>query len=225
VRISTDLWRRHLGRWLPPLFICLVGAAILSTYGLVLASQARFREGRVERRRAELDLLEASRSALAESVESAKVNQARIDEFYESRLSTESQRVTQIIAEVKTLARRAGLEPTVISYPDESLRNYNLVKRSIVFAVEGTYVELRRFINFLELSEFFLTLEEIQLGRTSGHDTRASQAAHLRRPGAGAPLCGLASASSGLLRLFHGCRRIDHPIRSRYRVEEWSRQR
>ena len=164
MRKSADLWRRHLGRWLPPLVICLVGLAILSTYGLVLASQASFREGRVERRRAELDLLESSRSALAESVESARMNQARIDEFYDSGLSTESQRVTQIIAEVKTLARRAGLEPTVISYPDESLRNYNLVKRSIVFAVEGTYVELRRFINFLELSEFFLTLEEIQLG-------------------------------------------------------------
>lgn len=149
---------------MPPLILCLVGVAILSTYGLVLASQASFREGRVERRRAELDLLESSRSVLAESVESARINQERVDEFYVSELSTESQRVTQIIAEVKTLARRAGLEPTVISYPDERLRQYNLVKRSIVFAVEGTYVELRRFINFLELSEFFLTLEEIQLG-------------------------------------------------------------
>ncbi|MGB6847186.1 MAG: hypothetical protein WBG05_03145 [Thermoanaerobaculia bacterium] len=164
MRKAGDLWRRHLGRWLPPLILCLVGVAILSTYGLVLASQASFREGRVERRRAELDLLESSRSVLAESVESARINQERVDEFYVSELSTESQRVTQIIAEVKTLARRAGLEPTVISYPDERLRQYNLVKRSIVFAVEGTYVELRRFINFLELSEFFLTLEEIQLG-------------------------------------------------------------
>ncbi|MEE9561591.1 MAG: hypothetical protein V3W50_00825 [Thermoanaerobaculia bacterium] len=164
MRRSGDLWRRHLARWLPPLVVCLVNVAILSTYGLVLASQASFREGRVERRRAELDLLEWSRSALAESVESARINQARIDEFYASGLSTESQRVTRIIAEVKTLARRAGLDPTVISYPDKSLREYNLVKRSIVFAVEGTYVDLRRFINFLELSEFFLTLEEIQLG-------------------------------------------------------------
>ncbi|MGB6362008.1 MAG: hypothetical protein WBG64_05005 [Thermoanaerobaculia bacterium] len=164
MRKAGDVWRRHLGRWLPPLILCLVGVAILSTYGLVLASQASFREGRVERRRAELDLLESSRSVLAESVESARINQERVDEFYVSELSTESQRVTQIIAEVKTLARRAGLEPTVISYPDERLRQYNLVKRSIVFAVEGTYVEIRRFINFLELSEFFLTLEEIQLG-------------------------------------------------------------
>lgn len=164
MRRSADLWRRHLSRWLPPLVICLVCLATLSTYGLVLASQARFREGRVERRSSELDLLQASRSALEHSVESARINRERIDDFYESRLSTESQRVTQIIAEVKTLARRAGLEPTVISYPDESLRQYTLVKRSIVFAVEGTYVELRQFVNFLELSDFFLTLEEIQLG-------------------------------------------------------------
>jgi hypothetical protein len=168
VRGFGDLWRRYLARWLPALVFCLVNLAILSTYGLVLASQASFREGRVERRRAELNLLESSRAALAESVESARINQARIDEFYASGLSTESQRVTRIIAEVKTLAQRAGLEPTVISYPDESLRQYNLVKRSIVFAVEGTYIELRRFINFLELSEFFLTLEEIQLGESGG---------------------------------------------------------
>ena len=39
--------------------------------------------------------------------------------------------------------------------------------RSVSFSVDGDYAGLRRFINFLELSDLFLTLEEVSLsGRT-----------------------------------------------------------
>ncbi len=115
------------------------------------------------RQSAELVSLREERAQLASAVEEAGENRERIDDLYENRLSTERQRLTRLIAEVKSLARRAGLDPTVISYPEESLEQYDLVKRSIVFAVKGTYQELRRFVNFLELSDYFLTLEEVQL--------------------------------------------------------------
>jgi hypothetical protein len=50
---------------------------------------------------------------------------------------------------------------------------YGLVRRSIVFTVNGTYEELRRFVNFLELSDNFVTLEDVGLSeRGSGGDLR-----------------------------------------------------
>ena len=39
----------------------------------------------------------------------------------------------------------------------------NLIKRTITFGVDGDYRQLRKFINFLELSHSFLILEEIGL--------------------------------------------------------------
>ena len=70
---------------------------------------------------------------------------------------------------------RAGLDPPTIHYPDEPIRSYGLVKRSIVFGVDGTYLALRRFINFLELTDSFVTLEEIRPSeRSSTQGSRLS---------------------------------------------------
>lgn len=159
----TEVWRQRLGLWLPALLFCLLNLAVLSTYRLAFAGQAQLRRGWLARDRADLATLEARRTSLAELYQRATANRERIDQLYGQWLTPERQRLTRVIAEVKSLARRAGLRPTVINYPEEELEEYGLVKRSIVFTVEGSYVSLRRLINFLELSETFLTLEEIRL--------------------------------------------------------------
>ncbi len=163
MRRPGAVWLELRRWWVTPLAICLVNLAVLFAYGLVLAGQARFREARMSRQSAELVRLKEERAELVAAVEAAREIREGIDDLYENWLSTERQRLTRLIAEVKSLARRAGLDPTVISYPEESLEQYDLVKRSIVFTVEGTYQDLRRFVNFLELSDYFLTLEEVQL--------------------------------------------------------------
>ena len=71
--------------------------------------------------------------------------------------------LTTVIATVKDLAAKAGLEPADISYGKEPIERQDLVLRTIVFRVEGTYGQLRQLINFLEISETFLILEEVSL--------------------------------------------------------------
>jgi Type II secretion system (T2SS), protein M subtype b len=71
-------------------------------------------------------------------------------------------------SEVRSLARKAGLEPRAFSYPEEDIDDYGLIKRSSIFSVEGTYPELRQFLYLLEASRSFLTVEEINLAGASG---------------------------------------------------------
>ncbi len=160
---SAEIWREHLGLWLPALLFCLLNLAIFSTYRLVFAGQAKLRSNWVVRDQGELAELEAQHVALEDLVQRAAANREKINRLYSEWLTPERQRLTRIISEVKELARRAGLEPTVINYPEEQLEEFGLLKRSIVFTVEGDYAALRRLINFLELSESFLTLEEVRL--------------------------------------------------------------
>jgi Tfp pilus assembly protein PilO len=87
--------------------------------------------------------------------------------LYGGPLAPQRERLTRMIAEVKQLAARAGMRPDAISYPIEEIKDYSLVKKSLVFNVGGTYTGLRQLINFLELSSSFLTLEQVSLGEAS----------------------------------------------------------
>ena len=90
-----------------------------------------------------------------------------MQELYDERFSTRSERLTRFTAEVKSLARKAGLNPRSLSYPEQAIESYGLVKRSSIFAVQGTYQELRQFLNLMELSDSFLTLESISLSEAN----------------------------------------------------------
>ncbi len=168
MKTRRDVWRERLILWLPALLFFLANLVVFSSYRLVFAGQAQLRELRVERRSEELARLEVERAGLEEVVGRARRTRERVATFYDSWLTTERLRLTRVIAEVKELARRAGVEPAVVTYPGEEIEDHGLVKRSIVFAVDGSYVELRTFINFLELSELFLTLDEVSLSEAAG---------------------------------------------------------
>lgn len=170
--MSQSIWRRHLRGWLPPLLIFLVALAALVFYRLVVAGDARAGGRQLERRAAAVSRLTEERQRIEKLVERLRANQRRIEEFRSQRLATEAERLTEVIAEVKELARRAGVEPSSVRYPEESLEGVGLSRRRIVFSVDGDYVGLRRFINFLELSDHFLTLEEVSLSGRSGESSK-----------------------------------------------------
>ncbi len=165
-------WRRHVSWWLPPLFILLLALSLLAAYRLVFSDRALVQATRLERSRAELAEASAERAELEAFVGLAEENEQSIEEFYNERLATESQRLTEIYAEVKTLASNAGLAPSSISYTKEAIEEQGIVKRSIVFAVEGTYAELRRLINLMELSDSFLILEQVSLSESGDSAAR-----------------------------------------------------
>ena len=160
---ALDAWVRNLRLWLPALLFFLLALGLLVFYRTALADDAELGQARLERRAQELATLRTERARLASYLERAAALEEGLGQFFGVRLASEAASLTRIIAEVKELSRQAGLEPQKINYDKEPIEGEEVMRRSLVFPVEGTYQELRRLINFLELSDSFLILEQVRL--------------------------------------------------------------
>lgn len=169
------LWRRELRLWLPPVVLLVVASGAWLFYRVRLADELESGRRSVARLEERLAELSTERARLETVAERAQRNQDRLVQFYGERLGTQGERFTSILSEVRTLARQAGLDPRAFQYPDQPVEELGLIQRSIVFGVDGSWQELRRFIRLLEQSESFLVLEEVSLsGRGRGEDLRIS---------------------------------------------------
>jgi type IV pilus assembly protein PilO len=168
MRSRDEIWRLRLWVWLPALLFFLANATAYVVYRFGFADRVQSLEASLDETRKSLEPYAAQRADLERFIARSQRNEQEIRRLYDERFSTRRQRLTRITAEVKQLARTAGLNPLSISYGNEEIESYGLVKRSIAFSVDGTYLELRKFINLLELSESFLTLEEVTLASDEG---------------------------------------------------------
>lgn len=164
----SGIWRRRLVVWVPALVFFVANLALFSTYRLVYAGRVESLRGTLEERRESHVQLQERSQELTRRVARARASRLGMDALYRERLSTQRGRFTAVTAEIRDLARRAGLEPSAIAYPTEEIEDYGLTKRYFSFTVQGTYVELRRFVNFLELTPSFVTLEEVTLSGGDG---------------------------------------------------------
>ena len=167
MKIRGEIWRQRLWVWVPALlfFLANLGAFAVYTVGY---------RGRIEALQDTLDRQEQTLKGLATEQRDSQVmlnrvhtNEQQVAQLYAERLSTRSRRLTGATAEVKDLAAKSGLVPRAFSYPEEKIQEFGLIRRSFVFTVQGTYVELRKFIHLLEASHSFLTLDEVVLNSAS----------------------------------------------------------
>ena len=163
MRDKSEIWRLRLWVWLPALLFFLANAVAFSIYRFGYAGQVQSLEADLEEVQQQLQPQEQRRRELEHRLQRARAAEAAVRELYSERFSTRSQRLIDVTREVKSLARKAGLNPGALTYPEQALEDYGLIKRSFVFSVEGTYAELRQFLNLLELSDSFLTLEALTL--------------------------------------------------------------
>lgn len=161
--VGENVWRARIRWWVPALVFLVANVVLLSAYRLVLAGQSQLRSSRIERTQTDLARTTAERRELERKLEAARSSRDAIERFYDDRLASENVRLTRILAEVRELATRAGLAPTAIKYGKEEIDDHGLLRRSIEFSVEGSYVQFRRFVNMLELSSSFLVLERVGL--------------------------------------------------------------
>lgn len=168
---GVHIWRRYLAYWVPALAFFLVNLALFSAYRLVYAGRVEGLRETVESREQTLESLERQSRELTGLVATARDSRERLESLYTDRFSTQRARFTAVTSEIRELARRAGLSPAAMSYPTEEVEEYGLVKRYFTFGVAGTYVELRQFINLLELTPSFVVLEQVTLsGGTQGEE-------------------------------------------------------
>ena len=160
---ARSIWRENWKVWVPAAVVAAAAAGFLALYLTSYADRVGVLRTRLGEERARLAGLRADHSRLEAARQRLGVNQSRVRELYDLRLSTERERFTQVISEVRALANRAGLRPQAIRYPKTEVLEQGLVKKGIEFAVAGRYEDLRQFLNLIELSDRFVAVEEIGL--------------------------------------------------------------
>lgn len=161
--MNRSAWRQNLKLWVPPAVLLLLGVGFLLLYFVRFADEAQVARNRLERRTAELEQVRAQRQRAEGIVETVRASEEGLAEFYGERLSSESEALTRILGEVKDLCKRAGIPPSSLTYERERIEGQDLSRRTITFSVDGTYVQLRQLVNFIELSDSFLILDQIAL--------------------------------------------------------------
>jgi Tfp pilus assembly protein PilO len=160
---QLEIWRQRVWVWAVALaFLVLNGFGFL-IYKVGYADRVTTLRGELADQNHQTTDARAEFAQQNDLLRQAKVNRQGILQLYDDHFSTRRRRLTGVTAEVRMLATRAGLTPRSINYPEEQIQQYGLIKRSFIFSVEGSYADLRKFVNLLELSESFLTLESVSL--------------------------------------------------------------
>jgi type IV pilus assembly protein PilO len=192
MRPPAEIWRQRLWVWLPAALFFLVNATAFAVYRFGYADRVAGLRDELKSQRAAEKSEEAKRRQHEGLLQLATINRQRIEQLYSESFSTRRRRLTGVTAEVISLAGKAGLAPRALNYPEQEIQGYNLIKRSFIFSVDGTYLDLRKFINLLELSDSFLTLEGVSLSeggaRRAGPEVQAPP---------GAPAAARGAAASG----------------------------
>jgi Tfp pilus assembly protein PilO len=192
----TDIWRQRVWVWATALGFLLLNVAGLLVYQLAYSDRVKTLDSELRDQGKQLATARAERLHREDLLRQARINRERIQQLYDEHFSTRRRRLTGVTAEVQDLAKRAGLVPRSFTFPEEQIQQYGLIKRSFVFSVEGTYADLRKFVNLLELSDSFLTLEDVSLSEEGGRrDARVPGSLQAVAPPPAAP------AGSGALRM------------------------
>jgi type IV pilus assembly protein PilO len=169
---KAAIWRGRLWVWLPALLFFLLNlSGWLYFRAGDFVAQVSSLEKRIQVRQERQKKLSSEEAQLRHLEESALTNRRRIEELYGDRLSTQRHRLTDIIKEVRRLAEGAGLGPSATSYPEETFEAYGLERKGFVFSVAGSYTDLRKFVNSLELTESFIVIDSVSLA-SAGEDRR-----------------------------------------------------
>jgi Tfp pilus assembly protein PilN len=124
----------------------------------------------LEQRRAlaqdQLNQARAAHAAADQRYNSYRKIQSDVQTIYDKQWSTESQRLTALISEVKRLAAASQLVPPSYSFTEvqQKVKGIPGAKTvGITFTVQGNYQQVRRLINLLELSRQFVIIDHIGL--------------------------------------------------------------
>ncbi|HXG59206.1 MAG TPA: hypothetical protein VNL91_09305 [Thermoanaerobaculia bacterium] len=138
------------------------------TYRVQYEERLASLEQRLEQAESSLTDARAARLAAERRVNAYRKIQRDIQQIYDERWATQDERLTALIAEVKKLAVASNLVPRAYSFrkTEQSASRQGTpgaVVVGISFTVQGSYEQVRRLINLLELSRQFVIIDQIAL--------------------------------------------------------------
>ncbi len=129
-----------------------------------------------DRLRTEVKLLNADiRRAQLIKADLANVGK-KCDEFAKNELPSSTSGYSDIVADLGSIADKAGLRTSVVGYRQKELKGHDVNQIEITAGVEGDYESLIKFINGLERSKNFYLLDSLTLNSSSTSTIKLSLA-------------------------------------------------
>ena len=170
------------------------------TYRVQYQSRLDTLDERLAQVESDLEQARTARIRAEQTLQSYKKVENDVLEVFNEHWSTQPERFTKLFAEVTRLAMASSLVPASYSFKrGEAKRisaggprqNLGANEVGISFGVEGTYDQVRRLINLLELSRQFVIIERISLSATEAQVLKLNLQLKTifrdEQPGGGAP--------------------------------------
>jgi len=150
--------------------LLLVNTIFFFTYRVQYVSRLEDLDTKQEQTKQQLNDARRARITAEQQLAAYKKVQTDLQMLYNDSWSTPMLRLTALIDEVKRLAAASKLQPPSYQFTSSETKN-DVTKGSIgtntveiAFTVQGTYEQVRRLINLLELSDQFVIIDSISLG-------------------------------------------------------------
>lgn len=152
------------------------------TYRVQYESRLDALDARMDTVKAQLEEARRARMSAEQQVAAYRKIERDVQDVIGNRWATQGERLTLLITEIKRLAAKSTLVPPSYSFDQGEAKSgttgsgtgtganqkIGAKEVGIRFTVEGTYQQIRRLINMLELSHQFVIIDQIGLSTTSG---------------------------------------------------------
>lgn len=160
--------------------VLLANTVFFFTYRVQYQSRLDALDARLEQVERDLEQTQASRLRAEQSFHSFRKVEGDVREVFNHHWATQHERFTALVVEVKRLAEASNLTPASYNFQRGETRKVQAgggrVRETlganevmITFGVQGTYPQVRRLINLLELSRQFVIIESINLSAGEGN--------------------------------------------------------
>jgi Tfp pilus assembly protein PilO len=172
------IWREKSALLIVLGIVLLANTVFFFTYRVQYQSRLDSLDARLEDAKNELDRAHNARIRADRTFQSYQQVEKDVQRVFDEHWSTQPKRLTMLIGEVKHLASASNLAPPSYTFDLSEVKSDASSKRrsaslgadevGIAFAVSGTYEQVRRLINLLELSRQFVIIDKVALSSANG---------------------------------------------------------
>jgi len=148
--------------------------AFFFTYRVQYQNRLQNLATRLDASNERLQRARAARTNAQQQIDGYRKVQTDIQSLYTETWATEPERLTALVTEIKKVTAASQLVPQSLSFSEtsENVRGggSGAATVHIAFSVHGTYQQVRRLINLLELSDQFVIIDAISLGGGAADD-------------------------------------------------------
>ena len=159
------LWRARL----LPLCLVLLGinAAAFLAYTLPRSIQERTLTARTGTLRQEVERLGRLASELRQVAETVRANTADTQRFFEKVLQTRKAALLPTLEDIENMVSGPGLKAGARSFKPEAVKGAPLTRVVVTLPLRGTYGQLVGFLDEVERSPRFLTVDRVSIVRAT----------------------------------------------------------